>query len=243
MSDQNRRAYDDIAEEYHAKRRDPSRNAWNEYLEVPAATRLLEHRVRKKRVLDVGCGTGILSAKIKRWGAADVFGVDPSSKMIEIAEQENPGLYFQVGSAEKLPYADAMFDVVASSLVLHYLKDLNPPLQEISRVLKPGGDLIFTMHHPLQESMDYPSIHDERPPIAKPYFNNDRYTWNLCGVELENYHHTFEDIFKALQSAQMVWQDLIECRPDPRSKDHFPGFAFTSQYPTFIAIHAQKKTI
>lgn len=240
MNDQNRRAYDQIAEDYHAKRTDPTRNAWNEFLEVPTMERLLKPLVRQKRVLDVGCGTGLLTEKIYKWGG-DVFGVDPSPKMIEKAESVNSKIPFQVGSAEKLPYADAIFDVVASSLVMHYIENLGMPFCEVSRVLKPGGQFVFTMHHPFQESFKKEKVRDGERVILQPYFHHDPYYWCLCDVEVVSYHHTFEEIFRALKFAGFSVEELVECKPDPSSRGTFDGYEFTSQYPTFIGIRATRE--
>lgn len=239
MNDQNRRAYDQIAEDYHEKRTDPSRNAWNEFLEVPTMERLLKPQVRQKRVLDVGCGTGLLTEKIYQWGG-DVFGVDPSPKMIEKAESLHRKIPFQVGSAEKLPYADSIFDVAASSLVLHYIENLCIPFSEISRVLKPGGQLVFTMHHPFQESFRKEGMMEQEQVILQPYFHHDAYYWKLCGVELVCYHHTFEEILRSLQFAGFSLAELVECKPEPSAEGVFEHYEFTSKYPTFLAIRAIK---
>lgn len=239
MNDQNRRAYDQIAEEYHEKRTDPARNAWNEFLEVPTMERLLKPLVRQKRVLDLGCGTGLLSDKIYRWGA-DVFGVDPSPRMIEKAESLGHRVSFQVGSAENLPYAAATFDVVASSLVLHYIEDLSLPFGEVARVLKPGGRFVFTMHHPFQECFRKENLLSCEQVVLQPYFHRDPYYWKICGAEVVSYHHTFEEIFRTLAQAGFAIEELVECKPDPTARGQFEAWEFTSRYPTFIAIRAMK---
>jgi SAM-dependent methyltransferase len=240
MNDQNRRAYDQIAEDYHEKRTDPSQNAWNEFLEVPTMERLLKPLVRQKRVLDVGCGTGILSDRIYRWGADDVFGVDPSARMIEKAESLRSRVSFTTGSAEQLPYANSTFDVVASSLVMHYIENLALPFGEVARVLKPGGQFVFTMHHPFQEAFRKEGMIGEEQILLQPYFHHDAYYWKLCGVELVSYHHTLEEIFRSLRFAGFAVEELVECKPDRSAKGVFEHYEFTSLYPTFIAIRAMK---
>lgn len=102
-----------------------------------------------EHVLEVGCGTGSLSivAAQQVGSAGAVYGIDPAPKMIEIAERKavKKGLQvnFRVGVIEDLPYADNSFDVVLSSLMMHHLPDhlKSIGLQEIHRVLKPGGRL------------------------------------------------------------------------------------------------------
>ncbi|WP_433272599.1 class I SAM-dependent methyltransferase [Actinosynnema sp. CS-041913] len=101
------------------------------------------------RVLDVGCGTGFLTAlaaEAARPGGCAV-GVDVSEQMVEQARRlrEVAGCTFRVGRAEALDVADASFDVVVSSLAVHHIpEDLRAPaFAEVFRVLTPGGRVLI----------------------------------------------------------------------------------------------------
>jgi len=112
-----------------------------------------------ERVLDVGCGTGDLTllAKERAGSAGQVCGLDAAPEMIEVARQKaarkHADVDFRAGFIEQLPYPDASFDVVLSSLMMHHLPaDLKPlALAEIRRVLrrpdavsgKPNGRLVI----------------------------------------------------------------------------------------------------
>lgn len=100
-------------------------------------------------VLDVGCGTGTLAIMLKeRVGATGrVCGIDPGPQQIARARskvtRQNRAVDFQIGVIEQLAFADASFDAVTSTMMMHHLPDdlKRQGLAEILRVLKPGGRL------------------------------------------------------------------------------------------------------
>ncbi|MEQ1875066.1 MAG: class I SAM-dependent methyltransferase [Bdellovibrionia bacterium] len=238
--DHNRRVYNEVAAAYHLKRQNPEKSAWNNLLEVPAMNELLRPHVKGKSVLDLGCGTGLLTREIMGWGGR-VRGVDQSEKMIEIARADLPDVSFYVASAGSLPFEDDDFDVVASSLVMHYMKDLMPAFKEAARVLKKNGRFVFSMHHPVQESFKEDKEVADGKPVLQPYFHNEPYYWKMCGGEFLSYHHTFEDIIRGLSIAGFLVEDLIECRPSEKVRDTFKDYEFTSSYPTFCVFSGVKK--
>ena len=105
---------------------------------------------RDEAVLDVGCGTGTLAIGAKRrvGPGGSVHGIDPSPAMIARATRKatkaGVDVAFRTGVAEALPYPDARFDVVLSTLMLHHLprKARQECAREIRRVLKPGGRVL-----------------------------------------------------------------------------------------------------
>ena len=99
-----------------------------------------------ENVLDVGCGTGTLAIAIRpRVRQGEVHGIDASPEMIEVAKEKaakaGAEIDFQVALVEAIPFPDASFDLVTSSLMLHHLPDdlKRKGFAEIRRVLKPGG--------------------------------------------------------------------------------------------------------
>jgi demethylmenaquinone methyltransferase/2-methoxy-6-polyprenyl-1,4-benzoquinol methylase/phosphoethanolamine N-methyltransferase len=102
-------------------------------------------------ILDVGCGTGSLAVAARHdlGDEGNVVGIDPSSNMIDLARQkaEKAGVQvdFRVGVIENLEFEAETFDLVLSSLMMHHLTDelKERGLQEIKRVLKPGGRLLI----------------------------------------------------------------------------------------------------
>lgn len=103
-----------------------------------------------KRVLDIGSGNGYVLSHYAQHGAL-VSGVDLSKTAIELCRTrfglfELQGSFLQ-GSALDLPYAGETFDCVCSMGVLHHTGNIHRSLQEIWRVLKPGGRLILMLYH------------------------------------------------------------------------------------------------
>ncbi len=99
------------------------------------------------RVLDVACGTGDLAlAILARHPGAALTGVDPSRAMLDIAADKaarrRVPLALEVGIAEELPFADAMFDGVSIAFGLRNVPDRERALREMARVLRPGGRLV-----------------------------------------------------------------------------------------------------
>ena len=98
------------------------------------------------RVLDVGCGTGTLMMLLKRrYSTLQVIGLDPDAKALRRASSKakhvDVSVQFDQGFGDALPYENATFDRAFSSFMFHHLEEENreKTLQEVSRVLKPGG--------------------------------------------------------------------------------------------------------
>ena len=91
-------------------------------------------------ILDLGCGTRTLTAQLKELSKG-VIGVDSSQSMIKRAQEQYPDIEFMVCDALALPF-NRQFDVVFSNAVFHWISDHNALLNNIHKVLKPGGLLI-----------------------------------------------------------------------------------------------------
>lgn len=120
---------------------------WRTYVDV--STRETMARIpgyAAGRVLDVGCGTGILLERMGRNGAGTLLaGLDPVFGMLRVAWSRLRGVAsLATGRAESLPFRDETFDTVISCSVLHYVDDPPSALREVARVLVPGGHMVLT---------------------------------------------------------------------------------------------------
>jgi len=110
------------------------------------------------RVLDIGCGTG-QSRQIYADYAAEYTGVDLAEGALARAREKFPGDRWQCADARELPFADASFDLVAFSSVLHHIADFETALREGLRVLVPGGSVFAfdpNLLHPAMALFRYP---------------------------------------------------------------------------------------
>jgi SAM-dependent methyltransferase len=95
-----------------------------------------------ERILDLGCGDGKLTQRIGALGAT-VIGVDSSPEMVAAARAL--GVKADIGSAEKLPYPDHVFEAVFSNAALHWVRGQDEMMDEVRRVLRPGGRFVAEM--------------------------------------------------------------------------------------------------
>jgi ubiquinone/menaquinone biosynthesis C-methylase UbiE len=105
------------------------------------------------RVLDLGCGTGIVARLLRdRLGAGTrLTGVDASAEMIAHARTLAPEIDWREANAMKLPFADASFELVVSQQMLQFVPEPAAALGEIRRVLVPGGRLVAATWRPRRE--------------------------------------------------------------------------------------------
>ena len=240
-----RKQYNKAAEEYHeyVSRED---NVWHKYMEKPLLKKILKEKIKSKKVLDLGCGSGIFSNELLKLGAKKVVGLDLSDELIEIGKKEYPKIELVQGNAKKTNFKRSEFDVVVSSLTAHYFKNLNELFKEVSRVLKNNGSFVFSMQHPIMEVSGRLRIKGKIIPgksELKNYFEDKEYTMRL-GKELvvTSYHHTFENIFNSLNRNGFVIENLFETKPNEKVKKLNPKvYERARRRPSFLVIEARKK--
>lgn len=139
------------------------------------------------RVLDVATGTGFVSLSLAKFCEA-ICGVDISSSMLRIAdtkarEAHLTGIEYINGDAENLCLRDGIFDVVTCNFGIFYFPDQTKAIKEISRVLKPGGELVFSTYSEIGSHFLAGQFHsaEEWMNIVQragfPFVDIQSYTW------------------------------------------------------------------
>lgn len=175
--------------------------------------------VSGRRVLDAGCGTGYLAAKLHEKGA-DVLGVDFSDKMVEIANANVPHCTFRVDSCETLSSVDDLtIDRIVANYVLMDLPDLDGAASAFFRVLRPSGWAVVVFSHPCFPA-ERASEHEDglRYLWPAPYFESRREISEPWGHFTESfpwYHRPLSDYWKAFRGAGFEVADFEEPRITP----------------------------
>jgi ubiquinone/menaquinone biosynthesis C-methylase UbiE len=95
------------------------------------------------KLLEIGCGTGLFTGKVSALsGTKDITAIDISDDLLELAKKKNPDFNFVIGDAMNLAFDKDTFDVAFGSSVIHHL-DIRRSFEELFRVLKPGGRIVF----------------------------------------------------------------------------------------------------
>jgi SAM-dependent methyltransferase len=112
------------------------------------------------QVLDVACGTGVLARALagRVAPAGSVVGLDLNAGMLEVAQRRAPGLRWEKGRAEELPFDSDGFDAVVSQFGLMFFEDRVAALQEMLRVLRPGGRLAVAVWDALARTPGYAAM-------------------------------------------------------------------------------------
>lgn len=180
--------------------------------------------LNEKSVLDAGCGDGIDLVHYEEQGAI-VSGCDASEELIKIAQERLPEREIKVGLFEDLPFEDSQFDYVLSKYALQTSEDVETSVQEMIRVLKTNGELIFLTVHPLRQFMEKKSKH-------RDYYKQEKVGSVLFkgSIVAEEPSHTFSEYFSSsiLEKLQLLeiyeGSDFSDTSAQQVNGDYYPTF-------------------
>ena len=216
----NRAAWDEWATNYVA----PGRRGWQAdqphwgNFSVPESQLHVLPDVTGLDAIDLGCGTGYLSAWLARLGARPV-GIDNSEAQLATARrlQDEFDLHFPLihGNAENVPLPDASFDLAISEYGASIWADPYRWIPEAARLLRPDGHLIFLVNGTIW-MLTVPDIEADGPAgdrLRRPYFGMHRFEW--ADTDAIDFHLGYGDWIRLLRANGFDVEDLIEVRPPP----------------------------
>src|ERR1051326_3286120 len=202
-----------------------SEPAWGIWQVPESQLRVLPDDVAGLDVVELGCGTGYVSAWLARRGARPV-GIDNSPDQLATARrmQAQHGLDFplHLGNAEATPFPDASFDLAISEYGAAIWCDPYRWIPEAARLLRPGGQLIFLGNSVLL-MLTMPDLEADGPAgerLIRDYFGMHRFAWtDDPGIEFHLGHGDWIRLFRA---NGFEIEDLIEVRPPEGSTTRHP---------------------
>ncbi len=200
-----------------------------------------------KRVLDLGCGYGWHCRYALEHGAAQVVGVDISQRMLEAAQSKSDGrITYRCLPMEDIAFPGNAFDVVISSLALHYVPSFEAIAGKVYALLSPGGDFVFSVEHPIftaQGGQEFIRDSEGKPlhfPVDRYFMQGQRDT-SFLGEKVIKYHRTLEAYAGGLISCGFAITGLAEPMPPEHLLDTVPGMRDELRRPMMLILSAQKR--
>ena len=203
--------------------------------------------LKNKDVLDLGCGFGWHCDYAYKKGANQVTGVDLSSNMLRKAKELNKdhSITYIQNSIEEVRFPDQSYDVILSSLALHYVATYRETVQHVYNWLREDGTFLFTVEHPIftaREEQEW-AMNEQGGrmywPVDQYQFQGKRTTSFLTNDVLK-YHRTFSTYVNELIHAGFVIQAIEEPQPTQEAMKQFDEMKDELRRPMFLMIEAKK---
>nr|WP_263314115.1 class I SAM-dependent methyltransferase [Mammaliicoccus sp. Marseille-Q6498] len=223
--------------------------SYNEVVELPEMKRLMPD-LEGKNILDVGCGMGNLIEYMLTFNPKAITGVEQSEKMIHLSREKFTEKHVTLYNQDFMAFEhEGNFDVIVSSLVLHYIEDFDLCCRKLSQLLNKDGVLLFTMEHPIQTSTKDPEVkkEDENGVFLRMehYFDESKRTAKWLGENVEKYHHTFETIMNGLIDNGFEIERVKDLGQSEEVHKYYDEARKNKlkQFPPFLLVKAKKKTL
>jgi ubiquinone/menaquinone biosynthesis C-methylase UbiE len=217
--------YDAIAKRYAAG---IDERTWNALYERPHMMSLLPD-LAGRDLLDAGCGHGWYAEQFVARGAR-VTGVDLSAKLLKVAQDR---LGKQVAlvhtSVSDLTMFEAeSFDLIVSALVVHYVEDLRTMFAEWTRVLRPGGRVVFSTVYPDREATSQPKLIEE--------------TWSWLDAKVRFYQRSQHGTIEPMVASGIALDDISTPTPSEALREKDPrGYERLARKPDFMFVRGHKR--
>lgn len=215
----------------------------NEVIEQPALWSMLPESLTGLHILDLGCGFGDFARKARRAGAGFVLAIDCSQRMLDKARQHtvDPQIQFCHMSLEELAMEPDTFDLVVSSLALHYVAGYETVVRQIAPVLRRGGRFVFSVEHPICTALSAQKwiCNDAGDPVYWPideYRSEGPRSTHWFVDDVIKYHRTIETYVNVLIGAGFRLLELREPAPIVQTSSQHPELDRHHRRPPFLLL-------
>lgn len=203
--------------------------------------------LKDKTLLDIGCGFGWHCKYAIQNGATHVIGIDLSKKMIEKAMMQNNDskIEYRQCAIEDYEYPENTFDIVISSLTLHYIESFDFVCKKVFQTLKNNGHFIFSVEHPIftsngTQEWEYNEDGSIKHWPVDHYFDERIIHSNFLGEEVIKYHKTLTHFINTLIENNFTIKKLVEPQPEKKMLEENESMCDELRRPMMLLISAQK---
>ena len=198
-------------------------------------------------VLDVGCGEGQVARAAADRGLA-VVGVDPAWTQVAEATRRGGGPRYLCASATRLPVRAAAIDAAVACLVFEHIEDVDTALDEVARVVRPGGRFLFLLNHPLLQTPNSGWIDDQILDPPEQYWRIGEYLTEAdtleeveAGVFIRFFHRPLGRYLNGLRRAGFVLEEMVEPAPPSGFLARAGEYAEAACIPRLLALRLTRQ--
>ncbi|HBX78828.1 MAG TPA: class I SAM-dependent methyltransferase [Acidimicrobiaceae bacterium] len=196
-------------------------------------------------LLDIGAGEGQVARMATERGLS-VSCLDPAWAQVSVGQERAGGPTWLQGSATHLPFQTDHFDAAVACLVFEHIPDPDSAISEVARVLKPGGEFLFLLNHPLLQTPNSGWIDDQMLEPPEQYWRIGDYLIEAETVEqvqkdvfITFFHRPLSRYLNALAGAGFVLREMVEPAPPQGFLDRAPEYLLAATIPRLLVLRLQ----
>ena len=195
-----------------------------------------------RSVLDIGTGEGQVARALQAQGS-EVIGIDPIAAQLATAHVRGGGPVYARSSADALPIRSARFDAAVACLVFEHIDAVDAAIDEIARILRPGGRFVFLLNHPLLQTPGSGWIDDQILDPPEQYWRIGPYLTEAetieevqKGIRIRFVHRPLSRYVNSLVRAGLTLTEMQEPAPPPGFLAAAPQYEDAATIPRLLVL-------